>query len=91
MIDYKSMFEGEDAQDVFLYLSARDEKGISHPHLDRYCTSLSNGRISNIDVIVLVRIMIEEGLIESNSKGGYKKGPYWREPRFMTEGKYGIK
>lgn len=49
-----------------------------------------NKRISNIELISIVKKMRENGDISFNGKGGYKKGPNWKEPRFVTEKKYGI-
>jgi len=39
---------------------------------------------------MLVRKMQSEDAISYNGKGGYKKGPNWRIPKFVTEKKYGI-
>ncbi|CAI1856984.1 hypothetical protein [Serratia proteamaculans] len=86
MIDFKSMLDTEKVADVILFLSGRRDNGISHPQLDGYCTS----HISNIELIALVKSMREDGLIISNAKGGYKKGPNWKAPVFVTEKKYGI-
>ncbi len=90
MIDFESMIKNENSQDVILYFSGRTENGVSHPQLDRYFTTYSGGRVSNIDLIMLVRKMQSEDAISYNGKGGYKKGPNWRIPKFVTEKKYGI-
>ncbi|MBU9843962.1 hypothetical protein [Rahnella ecdela] len=91
MTNFKQLFEHETIQDIVLFLSGRNEEGIAHPRLDGYTTTFSNGLISNIELIKIVKIMSEQGLISSNKKGGYKKGPLWKEPKFLTEKKYGIK
>lgn len=90
MIDFKSMFENEKVQEIILFLSGRKKSGISHPQLDGYCTKYGSKRISNIELISLVKGMRENGEISSNGKGGYKKGPNWKKPQFVTEKKYGI-
>lgn len=91
MVDFKPMFENEKIQDIVLFLSGRLDDGVSHPQLDGYCTTYGNNLISNIELIYLVKNLREKGYISSNGKGGYKKGPNWKEPKFMTEKKYGIK
>ncbi|QCT20593.1 hypothetical protein FEM41_13555 [Jejubacter calystegiae] len=91
MIDFKPMFENEQIRDIILFLSGRKGNGISHPQLDGYCTMYGTQRISNIELISLVKNMREKGDISSNGKGGYKKGPNWKEPKFVTEKKYGIR
>lgn len=90
MVDFKTMFEKENIRDIVLFLSGRKEYGISHPQLDGYCTTYGNNHISNIELISLVKDMREKGEISSNDKGGYKKGPNWKTPAFVTEKKYGI-
>ncbi|CAE1143746.1 hypothetical protein ACWA06_22325 [Serratia rhizosphaerae] len=91
MINFKKMFENEETQEIISFLSGRKDNGISHPQLDGYCTTYGNNYISNIELISLVRNMQEKGCISPNGKGGYKKGPNWKEPKFITEKKYGIK
>lgn len=90
MIDFKQLIEKEKVQDVILFLAGRKAEGISHPQLDRNYVMYGHQLISNIELISLVKKMREEGLITSNDKGGYKKGPNWKEPKFVTEKKYGI-
>ncbi|MFI8416050.1 hypothetical protein ACQKDS_06235 [Serratia sp. NPDC078593] len=90
MIDFKTMFDNEEISEIVLFLSGRKDGGISHPQLDGYCTTYGNSRISNIELISLVKNMREKNYISSNGKGGYKKGPNWEEPKFVAEKKYGI-
>lgn len=90
MVDFKLMFENEDVREIVLFLSGRKEDGIPHPQLDGYCTTYGNNRISNIELISLVKDMREKGELISNDKGGYKKGSNWKAPAFVTEKKYGI-
>lgn len=90
MINFKPMFENEKIQEIILFLSGRKDNGISHPQLDGYCTTYGNNRISNIELISLVKDMREKGYISSNGRGGYKKGPNWKAPAFVTEKKHGI-
>ncbi|PRD16587.1 hypothetical protein [Pantoea coffeiphila] len=90
MIDFKMIFEKEKPREIVLFLSGRKENGISHPQLDGYFSMYSDNRLSNTGLIALVASMREKGDLSSNGKGGYKKGPNWKEPKFSTEKKYGI-
>ncbi len=90
MVDFKAMFENEKIREIVLFLSGRKEDGVSHPQLDSYCTTYRYNRISNIELILLVKDMREKGDISSNDKGGYKKGPNWKAPKFVEEKKYGL-
>lgn len=90
MLDIKEIFENEQFSEIILFLSGRKDNGISHPQLDGYFSMYSGNRLSNIELIALEASMREKGDLSSNGRGGYKKGPNWKEPKFVTEKKYGI-
>ena len=90
MIDYKTMFEKEEIRQIVLFLVGRKEDGISHPRLDYYCTTYGSQRITNIELINLVKVMFKQSEIIYNEHGGYKRGPEWWTPKFMSDKKYGI-
>lgn len=78
--------KNEAPSDVILFLAT--DKGVSHPQLDRLYNK--NGWPflgDNASLINLINDMICDGLISFSGKA-YVKGPYWREPLFLTEKKY---
>lgn len=80
MVDFILMFENEDVREIVLFLSGRKKDGIPHPQLDGYCTTYGNNRISNIELISLVKDMPEKGELISNDKGGIKKARTGKPP-----------
>lgn len=89
MIDYDLMVEKETMEDVILYLVFSRKNGMPHPSMDRFFC-LHNAE-NKYEAYNLKLIEETEKLLASGSLVlGYKKGPNWKEPKFVTEKRYGI-
>jgi len=89
MVNFDEMVIHEDMKDVILFLIGRREQGMSHPSLDRFFNLHKADKkyeSYNTKLISDTKILISQGAIVS----GYKKGPNWKAPKFVTEKKYGI-
>ncbi|AVJ16760.1 hypothetical protein CLM71_06265 [Serratia sp. MYb239] len=95
MIDYNAMVKNENMADVILYLVGRKEEGMAYPSIDlffgRY-KAAEKYESYNIKLIHTMKELEEAGQVFSAKTygSGYKKGPNWKEPKFVTEKKYGI-
>ncbi|EDP2116841.1 hypothetical protein QN002_004265 [Salmonella enterica subsp. enterica serovar Muenchen] len=95
MIDFDAMVKNEDMADIILFLVNRNENGIAYPSIDRFFgrhKAAEKYESYNIKLIHEVRKLEESGQVLSSRiyGAGCKKGPNWKEPRFVTEKKYGI-
>jgi len=77
----------EKPEEVILFVT-KFELGISIPRLDRLYSMAGWAHVGdNMGLLNLVRNMRDAGYVEF-SGGGIVRGPNWREPTFMVEGKY---
>lgn len=77
----------EDPRDVILLLTI-NENGISYPRLDNLYSRNKWVKVhNNLELLKLVSVMVNEGLI-IDTGGGLKKGPNWKEPTLVSEKKY---
>ncbi len=95
MIDYKEMVKNEDMADVILFLVSQEESGITYPSMDRFFgrhKADEKYESYNIKLINETKKLESSGQIFSARTygSGCKKGPNWKEPKFVTEKKYGI-
>ncbi|VDR24478.1 Uncharacterised protein [Raoultella terrigena] len=96
MIDFDLMVKNEEMGDVIVFLVGREDEGIAYPFIDRFFgrhKAAEKYGSYNIKLIEETRLLENDGLIYSAKTygAGYKKGPNWKEPKFVTEKKYGIK
>lgn len=95
MIDYNVMVKNENMADVILYLVGRKEEGMAYPSIDlffgRY-KAAEKYESYNIKLIHEIKHLEEIGqvVLERVYGAKCKKGPNWKEPKFVTEKKYGI-
>ncbi len=83
----ETIIQAETPRDVILFLT-KNECGISYPRLDGLYNRNNWVNIhNNLELLVLVDHMTQEGLIE-RSAGIIKRGPNWKEPAFVIEQKY---
>lgn len=95
MIDYNLMVKNESMKDVILFLVSLGSNGIAYPSIDRFFgrhKAAEKYESYNIKLIEETKKLECSGLIFSSKTygSGYKKGPNWKEPKFVTEKKYGI-
>ncbi|HGJ5904917.1 MAG TPA: immunity protein [Arsenophonus apicola] len=87
MLDIESIYKNESVEDVLLYFALRTP----YPTIDRMYTNYKFDVISNgILLRTYLRLIREKKLVEGE-KYLAEKGPNWKEPKFVTEKKYGIK
>jgi len=96
MIDYDAMVKNESMADIVLFLIGREVNGRGHPSIDRFFgmhKGAEKYQAYNIELIKVVRELQTSGEIYFGAiyGVGYQKGPNWKEPKFVTEKKYGIK
>ncbi|QJW57881.1 hypothetical protein HL670_04804 [Serratia plymuthica] len=95
MIDFDLMVKNEDMGDVILFLVGRSDNGIAYPFMDRFFgrhKADDKYEAYNIKLIKETKRLESIGQIFSARTygSGYKKGPNWKAPKFVTEKKYGI-
>jgi hypothetical protein len=77
----------EKPEEVILFLT-KNELGISLPRLDGIYNRANWAHVgNNIGLLNLVKKMSDAGLVKYSGTG-VVRGPNWREPAFMLEGKY---
>jgi hypothetical protein len=77
----------EKPEEVILFLT-KNELGISFPQLDGFYNRANYAHVTDIvGLLSLVKSMCNAGFIKYGG-GGVVRGPKWREPAFMLEGKY---
>ncbi|WP_095168751.1 hypothetical protein [Pseudomonas sp. Irchel 3H3] len=77
----------EKPEEVIL-LFTKNELGISLPQLDRFYNRAGWAHVTdNMGLLNLVKSMSNAGVIKYRGTG-IVRGPNWREPAFMFEGKY---
>lgn len=77
----------EKPEEVILFLT-KNELGISLPRLDGLYSRANWAHVKdNMGLLNLVRKMRDAGFVELSGTG-VRRGPNWREPIFMVEGKY---
>jgi len=96
MIDFDAMVKNEGMADVILFLVSRSDNGVAYPFMDRFFgihKAAEKYESYNIKLINETKRLEASGLVFSARTygSGYKKGPNWKEPKFVTEKKYGIK
>ncbi|WP_241666497.1 hypothetical protein [Jejubacter calystegiae] len=86
MIDFDAMVKNEDMADVILFLVSRREDGMSYPSIDRFFgrhKADEKYRSYNIKLIHETKKLEDNGSVLGGKS--YKKGPNWKEPKFVTE------
>ncbi|WP_241649596.1 hypothetical protein [Rosenbergiella collisarenosi] len=89
MIDFKLMVEEQDIRDVISFL-VKNVNGYGYPQMDRF---FCRHKFSLVGDGVFMRVFAEmenKGEIQWGEKIVVKKGPNWKEPKFVTQKKYGI-
>lgn len=89
MIDFKRMAAEQNLVDIILFL-VRKENGYGYPQMDRFFSRHKFSVIENGAFMRTFEQMRLKGEVEWGEKMLVKKGPNWKEPKFVTEKKYGI-
>ncbi|WP_232555871.1 hypothetical protein [Klebsiella variicola] len=89
MIDFERMVAEQNLVDIILFL-VRKENGFDYPQMDRFFSRHKFSVIENGEFMRTFEQMRLNGEVELGAKMLVMKGPKWREPKFVTEKKYGI-
>lgn len=89
MIDFERMVAEQMLVDIILFL-VRNENGFGYPQMDRFFSRYKFSVIENGEFMKTFEQMRQKGVVEWGEKMLVKKGPNWKEPKFVTEKKYGI-
>ncbi|CAM4034717.1 hypothetical protein [Serratia silvae] len=95
MIDFDLMVKNEAMGEIILFLVSRGEDGVAYPFMDRFFgrhKAAEKYGAYNLKLIEETKRLENSGQIFSAKTygSGYKKGPNWKAPKFVTEKKYGI-
>lgn len=89
MINFKAMFEKESVSDIVSFF-AGSTKGIGYPQLDNFFVRYRFDVISDGELLKVFDDLLKAGVVEWGEKMLVKKGPNWKEPKFVAEKKYGF-
>ncbi|WP_233966998.1 hypothetical protein [Pectobacterium polaris] len=89
MIDLKAIIEKESVSDVVSFF-AGSTKGISYLRLDNFFVRYRFDVISDGELLKVFDDLLKAGVVEWGEKMLVKKGPNWKEPKFVIEKKYGF-
>lgn len=88
MIDIEAIYKNESVEDVLLYFSPQTP----YPGIDRMYVKYNFEVVARRELLFTYEKLLREGkLSESSNELLPLKGPNWKEPKFVTEKKYGIK
>ncbi|WP_159873995.1 MULTISPECIES: hypothetical protein [unclassified Raoultella] len=89
MINFEQLVAGESTADVILFL-VRNKKGFGYPQMDRFFSRYKFSVIENGEFMRTFEQLRQNRIVEWGEKMLVKKGPNWKEPKFVAEKKYGI-
>lgn len=89
MTDFKAMIEKESVSDVLSFF-AGSTKGIGYPQIDNFFVRYKFEVVGNGELLKAFENLRSRGIVMWGDKMLVKKGPNWKEPKFVTEKKYGI-
>lgn len=89
MIDLERLAKEEKVSDVIAFL-VRKEDGFGYPQMDRFFSRYNVTVVENGDFMRIFEKLRQDGIVEWGDKMIVKKGPNWKEPKFVTDKKYGI-
>lgn len=61
---------------------------IGYPSIDRMYARYGRGRVSNLDLLIAYKKLIDTGVLVHADRMTAAKGPNWKAPAFLIEGKY---
>lgn len=87
MIDFRRMLKNESIEDVILYLAPKNH----YSSIDRLYVKYKFNIVGDGHLIHIFGRLLKEGELVENTNSPFSgKGPNWKEPKFVTEKKYGI-
>ncbi|EAA7513036.1 immunity protein [Salmonella enterica subsp. enterica serovar Bovismorbificans] len=86
MLDLESIYKNESVEDVLLHFALRTP----YQAIDRMYVNYKFEVVANGELLKTHQKLFKEGKLKKTGKPLPEKGPNWKEPRFVTEKKYGI-
>ncbi len=87
MIDIAAIYKNESVEDVLLYFSPQTP----YPGIDRMYVKYNFEVAASRELLFTYEKLIREGrLVENSGELLPVRGPNWKEPKFVTEKRYGI-
>ena len=87
MLDLEGIYKNESVEDVLLYFALRTP----YPNIDRMYVRYKFEVAAESVLSITFQRLVKEGKLMETGKPLMEKGPNWKEPKFVTEKKYGIK
>jgi hypothetical protein len=87
MLDLEGIYKNESVEDVLLHFAPRT----SYPTIDRMYVRYKFEVIANGELLQTQQRLFKDGKLKKTGKPLPEKGPNWKEPKFVTDKKYGIK
>jgi len=86
MLDLEGIYKNESVEDVLLHFAPRTP----YPSIDRMYVNYKFEVVAHGELLKTHQRLITEGKLLKTGKPLPEKGPNWKEPKFVTEKKYGI-
>ncbi|SQJ25932.1 Uncharacterised protein [Serratia rubidaea] len=86
MSPIENIIKSESVEDVLLHFAPIT----SYPGIDRMYVNYKFQVIEHGKLLSTYQRLVKEGKLAKDDKGHTIKGPNWKEPKFVTEKKYGI-
>lgn len=84
MIVLEKLVVNEPLEDVLSVFALK----VSYPMIDRMYVMHGQGKFSNLDVLMAYQKLVDEGVLIRSGQMKAVKGPNWKQPAFVSEGKY---
>jgi len=86
MLDLEGIYKNESVEDVLLHFALRTP----YPSIDRMYVNYKFEVVAHGELLKTHQRLFTEGKLLKTGKPLPEKGPNWKEPKFVTEKKYGI-
>lgn len=87
MLDLESIYKNESVEDVLLHFAPRTP----YPSIDRMYVRYKFEVVADGKLLQTYQRLLQEGKLVEKANPLPEKGPNWKEPKFVTCKKYGIK
>ena len=79
----EATIKNESLEDVLAFFALK----AGYPSIDRLYARYGRDKVSNLDVLNTYQRLVDEGVLVRAEQNAVK-GPNWKEPAFITEGRY---
>ncbi|EJB8386660.1 MULTISPECIES: immunity protein [Pseudomonas aeruginosa group] len=86
MLNLEAIYKNESIEDVLLYFAPRTP----YPSIDRMYVRYRFEAVASGELLRTHQRLFQEGKLKKTGRPLPEKGPSWKEPKFVTEKKYGI-